>query len=140
MAAMVRTLEIAISKAAELSDAAQEQLGREMLERIDALAEGFERIEAFLTSLGRPLTALAACELRSPGQMSEDAFRRLNELYVERLTGWGLVVGGANPVAHLYSSDMQLLWGNLLFGCFLARYPHTLRRMLSRPINMQAGQ
>jgi hypothetical protein len=64
-----------------------------------ALAEGFERIEAFLTSLGRPLTALAACELRSPGQMSEDAFRRLNELYVERLTGWGLVVGGANPVA-----------------------------------------
>jgi hypothetical protein len=37
--AMVRTLEIAISKAAELSDAAQEQLGREMLERIDSLAE-----------------------------------------------------------------------------------------------------
>ena len=36
---MVRTLEIAISKAAELSEAAQEQLGREMLERIDSLAE-----------------------------------------------------------------------------------------------------
>src|SRR5437660_5187644 len=36
---MVRTLEIAISKAAELPEAAQEQLGREMLERIDALGE-----------------------------------------------------------------------------------------------------
>ncbi len=38
-AGMVRTLEIAISKAAELPEAAQEQLGREMLERIDSLAE-----------------------------------------------------------------------------------------------------
>ena len=36
---MVRTLEIAISKAAALPEAAQEQLGREMLERIDSLAE-----------------------------------------------------------------------------------------------------
>ncbi len=39
MQAMVRTLEIAISKAAELPEAAQEQLGREILERIDSLAE-----------------------------------------------------------------------------------------------------
>jgi hypothetical protein len=39
MRAMVRTLEIAISKAAELPEAAQEQLGREMLERIASLAE-----------------------------------------------------------------------------------------------------
>ncbi len=39
MPAMVRTLEIAIAKAAELSEAVQEQLGREMLERIDALAD-----------------------------------------------------------------------------------------------------
>lgn len=36
---MVRTLEIAISKAAELPEAAQEQLGREILERIDSLAK-----------------------------------------------------------------------------------------------------
>ena len=36
---MVRTLEIAISKAAELPEAAQEQLARELLERIDSLAE-----------------------------------------------------------------------------------------------------
>ena len=36
---MVKTLEIAISKASELPEAAQEQLGREMLKRIDALRQ-----------------------------------------------------------------------------------------------------
>jgi hypothetical protein len=36
---MVKTLELAISKAAELPEAAQEQLGRELLERIDTLSK-----------------------------------------------------------------------------------------------------
>jgi hypothetical protein len=36
---MVKILELAISKAAELPEAAQEQLGRELLERLDSLAE-----------------------------------------------------------------------------------------------------
>ena len=36
---MVKTLELAISKAAKLPEAAQEQLGRELLERIHTLAE-----------------------------------------------------------------------------------------------------
>lgn len=36
---MVKTLELAISKAANLPEAAQEQLGRELLERIYTLAE-----------------------------------------------------------------------------------------------------
>jgi len=36
---MVKTLELAISKAAALPEAAQEQLGRELLERIEALAQ-----------------------------------------------------------------------------------------------------
>jgi hypothetical protein len=35
--AVVRTLELAISKAAELPEATQEQLGRELLERIESL-------------------------------------------------------------------------------------------------------
>lgn len=39
MVSMVKTLELAISKAAELPEAAQEQLGRELLERLDLLAE-----------------------------------------------------------------------------------------------------
>jgi hypothetical protein len=48
---MVKTLELAITKAAGLSQAAQEQLGREMLERIDALAELRAEIEIGLREL-----------------------------------------------------------------------------------------
>ena len=56
---MVRTLELAISKAAELPEAAQEELGREILERLDTLAElrgeldiGIRELDA---GLGEPL-------------------------------------------------------------------------------------
>ncbi len=35
---MVKTLELALSKVASLPDAAQEQIGRELLDRLDALA------------------------------------------------------------------------------------------------------
>jgi hypothetical protein len=48
---MVKTLELAISKAANLSEAAQEQLGRELLERIDALGELRTEIEIGLREL-----------------------------------------------------------------------------------------
>ena len=48
---MVKTLELAISKAASLSEAAQEQLGRELLERIDELAELRAAIEVGLREL-----------------------------------------------------------------------------------------
>lgn len=36
---MVKTLELAISKASNLPEAAQEQLGRELLERIEVLQQ-----------------------------------------------------------------------------------------------------
>ena len=36
---MVKTLEVAMSKAAALSEAAQEQLGRELLDRIESLEQ-----------------------------------------------------------------------------------------------------
>lgn len=52
---MVKTLELAISKAANLSEAAQEQLGRELLERIDALAELRAEIEIGLRELNAGL-------------------------------------------------------------------------------------
>jgi hypothetical protein len=44
--AMVKTLELAMTKAAALPEAAQEQLGRELLERIDTLARLRTEIEA----------------------------------------------------------------------------------------------
>lgn len=33
----------------------------------------------------------------------------------------------ANPVAYMYAPDTQILVAHLLFGCFLARFPRTLR-------------
>ncbi|HEY9567785.1 MAG TPA: hypothetical protein VIR38_06835, partial [Thalassobaculum sp.] len=46
------------------------------------LAEGFARAAALIAAAGRPPAAFCACELRSPGQFSEDGFRRFNEGYV----------------------------------------------------------
>ena len=58
-ASMVKTLELAISKAAALPDAAQEQLGREMIKQIATLAELRAAIEIGVRELdagkGEPL-------------------------------------------------------------------------------------
>jgi hypothetical protein len=48
---MVKTLELAIRKAASLPEAAQEQLGRELLERIDTLDELRTEIEVGIREL-----------------------------------------------------------------------------------------
>jgi hypothetical protein len=63
------------------------------------LAEGFGRIAAQLGTLGLPLTAFCACELRSPAPFTEDGFRVFNEAYAKVLGEWGLLGGGHNPVA-----------------------------------------
>ena len=63
------------------------------------LAEGFRRIEAALRGAGRPLTALCACELRSPTPFSENGFKGFNQAYVATLADWGLFDGTRNPVA-----------------------------------------
>jgi hypothetical protein len=48
---MVKTLELAMTKDAALPEAAQEQLGRELLERIDTLAKLRNEIEAGVREL-----------------------------------------------------------------------------------------
>jgi len=48
---MVKTLELAMTKAAALPEAAQEQLGRELLERIESLAELRAEIEVGIREL-----------------------------------------------------------------------------------------
>jgi len=48
---MVKTLELAISKVASLSEVAQEQLGHELLERIHVLGELHTEIEIGLREL-----------------------------------------------------------------------------------------
>jgi hypothetical protein len=63
------------------------------------MAAGFARIAAYLQGIGRPLTAFCACELRSPGQFTEAGFRDFNLGYAKVLGEWGILAGGANPVA-----------------------------------------
>jgi hypothetical protein len=63
------------------------------------LMEGFARIEAVIKAAGRPLTAFCACELRSPGQFTEEGFRAFNQSYVVTLGKWGIYDGKVNPVA-----------------------------------------
>jgi len=63
------------------------------------LKEGFARIEAMIQAASRPLTAFCACELRSPGQFTEQGFREFNESYVVTLGKWGVYDGRVNPVA-----------------------------------------
>lgn len=63
------------------------------------LAEGFARIKAHMTALGVPLTAFAACELRSPAPFTEDGFAAFNRIYAGTLQEWGVFLGEENPVA-----------------------------------------
>ena len=62
------------------------------------LLDGFARIRQVLESEGRPLTALCGCELRSPGQFSEEGFARFNAEYVGTLQAWGIASDTVNPV------------------------------------------
>jgi hypothetical protein len=63
------------------------------------LADGFAQIEAIIKAAGRPMTAFCACELRSPGQFTEQGFREFNESYVVTLGKWGVYKDKVNPVA-----------------------------------------
>jgi hypothetical protein len=75
------------------------RLERARFSRLLPMAEGFARIKAHLESLGRPLAAFAACELRSGLPFSMDGFREFNRGYAKVLTDWGIMTGDDNPIA-----------------------------------------
>jgi len=75
------------------------EIHRVRFARLPALADGFAAIEAHLKSVGRPLAAFCACELRSPAPFTEQGFLELNRAYAGVLEKWGIYRGGENPVA-----------------------------------------
>ncbi len=99
------------------------------------LDEGFAQIETVIKAAGQPLAALCACELRSPGQFSEDGFQRFNERYVDTLSRWGIFDGSTNPVAR---SNVCPEIGSPLEPSFHA-FTFTVERYESRPSFVVAG-
>lgn len=75
------------------------EIERARLMRPLPLAEGFAAAQAHLRALGRPVTAFAACELRSPAPFSEQGFIDFNREYVKTLAEWGIYREEKNPVA-----------------------------------------
>ncbi len=67
--------------------------------RVLPMAEGFAAIAEHLRAIGRPLTALCACEMRSPRQFDDEGFLTFNKSYVATLTQWKLYRDGINPVS-----------------------------------------
>jgi hypothetical protein len=63
------------------------------------IAEGFAAVEAHFKAIGRPTTAFAACELRSPAPFTEQGFIDFNRHYVQTLERWGIYKNEINPVA-----------------------------------------
>jgi hypothetical protein len=103
--------------------------------RLVPLAEGFARVKAIIKAAGRPLTAFCACELRSPGQFSEDGFQRFNERYVDTLSRWGIFDGSTNPVAR--SNVCPEIGGPL--GPSFHAFTFTVARDEPRPSFVVAG-
>lgn len=54
------------------------------------LAQAYAAIEAHLKRIGRPTTAFAACELRSPAPFTDQGFYDFNKVYVQTLARWGI--------------------------------------------------
>jgi hypothetical protein len=63
------------------------------------LTDGYRLIERHLHQAGRPIHAVCGIELRIPEPLTPAGFDEFNRGYVERLTAWGLMVEGLNPVA-----------------------------------------
>jgi hypothetical protein len=69
------------------------------------LHDGFIAVEKHLRAIGRPATAFAHCELRSPRPFDDQGFIAFNEYYVKQLQAWGIYHGAIgvqdaiNPVA-----------------------------------------
>lgn len=75
------------------------EIMRARFRRVTPIDAGFEAIERHLKTLGRPLTALCAAELRSPKPFTPEGFGEFNTGYVAVLKDWGLYRDKLNPVA-----------------------------------------
>ncbi|MET0970722.1 MAG: hypothetical protein ABWY18_16105 [Tardiphaga sp.] len=74
-------------------------LVRVRFSKVVPLKTGFAKIAEIIKADGRPLTAFAACELRSPAPFTEQGFVDFNEIYIKTLEEWGIMKDRVNPIA-----------------------------------------
>jgi hypothetical protein len=70
-----------------------------LMNPVPLIESGFPTIERHLRTIGQPLAAFCACELRSPKPVSDDGFKAFNRTYASQLQAWGIMRGDINPVA-----------------------------------------
>ncbi len=75
------------------------------------LADAYAAVEAHLKHIGRPSTAFAACELRSPSQFTDQGFYDFNKAYVITLERWGIYQGGEQPVNPVARTNVCPVYG-----------------------------
>ncbi|MGR4871183.1 hypothetical protein ACIPRI_20255 [Variovorax sp. LARHSF232] len=92
------------------------------------MADAFAAVEAHLASVGRPTTAFAQCELRSPDPFSDQGFVEFNTNYVKTLERWGLYKEGVNPVARTNVCPMYAKPTESRMFAFTYTVPSTLNR------------
>lgn len=74
-------------------------LVRATFRRLRPLEEGLTAAQRHVESRGRPVTAIAAFELRSPAQFTQEGFDAFNARYVERLRSVGVTAEPNQPTA-----------------------------------------
>jgi hypothetical protein len=75
------------------------------------LRDGFAAVESHLKAIGRPSTAFAACELRSPAPFTEQGFFDFNKQYVTTLERWGIYKDGAEPANPVARTNVCPMYG-----------------------------
>lgn len=87
------------------------------------MADGFAFIKTHLARGGRPVTALAACELRSPAAMTGEQFQAFNSEYLKTLHQWGCKTGDINPLARSNLAPITEVPGEAMFFAFTYTVP-----------------
>ncbi len=82
------------------------------------MADGFAFIKKHLEREGRPVTALAACELRSPAAMTVEQFQAFNGEYLKTLHQWSCKAGDINPLARSNLAPITEVPSEAMFFAF----------------------
>ncbi|MCF2523335.1 hypothetical protein [Bradyrhizobium sp. G127] len=89
------------------------------------MADGFAFIKRHLGHEGRPVTALAACELRSPAAMTGEQFQKFNGEYLKTLHDWGCKAGEINPLARSNLAPITEIPNEAMFFAFTYTVPES---------------